>query len=256
MIEKNIRSVSLLSKENAKNFAKRIVEYLKDRNIDVKNDLSGDIIIVLGGDGTILKTCSNLKEPKPILGINFGTMGFLAEVPPNKWKYALEKVLNGEYIIDERRKIDIFINGEKIGEALNEVVVIAEEPVKMLNLDLFINGELVDSLRADGVIIATPTGSTAYSMSAGGAILDPETRAFIITFICPFKLGSRSIVVPDKKTIKVVFKRSKCKALVVVDGKNISRLNFKDEVLAKLSKNVVKFIRFKKEFYKKVRERL
>ncbi len=252
----HIRSVSIISKESAEKFANKISEYLKNRGLEVRRDLSGDIILILGGDGTILKTCSKLKEPKPILGINFGTTGFLAETSPEEWEIAIEKVLSGEYDIEERSKIDVFINGEKIGEALNEVVVVAEEPVRMLNLDLIINGELVDSLRADGVIIATPTGSTAYSMSAGGAILDPETRAFIITFICPFKLGSRSIVVPDKKTIKVVFRKSKCKALVVVDGKKLCRLNFEDEVFAKLSKNVVRFIRFKKEFYKKVRERL
>ncbi len=250
------KSVSIISKESAEEFANKISEYMKNKGIEVKKDLSGDIIIILGGDGTILKACSKLKEPKPILGINFGTKGFLAEVLPEEWKNSIEKILKGDYIIDERRKIDVFINGEKIGEALNEVVVIAEEPVRMLNLDLFINGELVDSLRADGVIIATPTGSTAYSMSAGGAIIDPETKAFIITFICPFKLGSRSIVVPDEKTIKVVLKKSKCKALVVVDGKKLRRLNFEDEILAKLSRNVVRFIRFKKEFYKKVRERL
>ncbi len=215
-----------------------------------------DLLIVLGGDGMILKAASRVQKEIPLLGINFGTMGFLTEMKPDSWREALEKVLQGSYILEERSKIDVLVKGEKIGEALNEAVVITSSPVKMLQLEIFLNGIELDEVRADGIIVATPTGSTAYSMSAGGPIVDPRTRALVITPICPFQSSARSFVVPDNLEIKVKLIMSKKEAILVVDGQTVTEVSPEDEIVFKLSERKLTFIKLQEDFYTRIRERL
>jgi NAD+ kinase len=220
-------------------------------------DFDTDLILVLGGDGAILKTVELIGNKKiPILGINFGKMGFLTEIKKNEWKDALDRILKDNFKVEKRNKIEILIDGKKIGNALNEAVVMTSEPVKMLNLKVFVDEHTAELVRADGIIISTPTGSTAYSMSAGGPIMDPEVSAFIITSICPFKMGVRSFVVPQKSKIKVMAAEPKKEALLVIDGEHRTNVSPKSEVLVRQSKEKAYFIKLDGDFYKRIRERL
>jgi NAD+ kinase len=220
-------------------------------------DFDTDLILVLGGDGAILKTIELVGGKKmPVLGINFGKMGFLTEIKKNEWKGALDRILKGNYTVEKRNKIEVLIDGKKIGNALNEAVVMTSEPVKMLNLKVFVDEHTAELVRADGIIISTPTGSTAYSMSAGGPIMDPEVSAFIITSICPFKMGVRSFVVPQKSKIRVTAAKPKKESLLVIDGEHRTNVSPKSEVQVRLSKERVYFIKLDGDFYKRIRERL
>jgi NAD+ kinase len=229
---------------------------LKERESRIQ-DMETDIILTLGGDGTILKTVSLISGKEiPIFGINFGTMGFLTEIRPRDWKISLDKILKGEHTIIERDKLRVSIDGEKVGDALNEAVVMTSMPVKMLHLEVLIGGQIVEMVKADGLIISTPTGSTAYSMSAGGPIIDPKVPAFIITSICPFKSRARSLVVPQDSDIRVRLLKPKKEAMVVVDGENKGKLTPGGEARFTLSEDKAYFIRLGGDFYGRIRERL
>jgi NAD+ kinase len=220
-------------------------------------DFKVDLILTLGGDGAILKTVELIGGKKiPILGINFGKMGFLTEIRKNEWKDALDRILKGDYGVEKRNKVGVLIDGKKVGNALNEAVVMTSEPVKMLNLRVFVDGQTAELVKADGIIISTPTGSTAYSMSAGGPIVDPDVSAFIITSICPFKMGVRSFVVPQKSKIKIVAAEPKKESILVIDGEYRENVEPDSEVLIRLSREKAYFIKLDGDFYRRIQERL
>lgn len=219
-------------------------------------DMDVDIIIAIGGDGTILRTQSFIDGKNiPIFGINMGTVGFLTEIGPEESFHALKEVLNGNYFIEERTRLEVWHNQE-LAPALNEVVLMTRKPAKMLHLEIRVDDEIVEELRADGLIIATPSGSTAYAMSAGGPIVDPRVNAFIIVPICPFKLGSRPTVVSGESIISVKLLREGKKAIAVIDGQFEEEINYMEEIIFKKSDQHAYFVRLTKEFYKKVREKL
>ncbi|WP_370005948.1 NAD(+) kinase [Methanothermobacter sp. KEPCO 2] len=226
-------------------------EYGKDiRDMDV------DMILTIGGDGTILRTQSLIEGKEiPILGINMGTVGFLTEVDPENVFSALEDVLIGNYAVERRTLLSVYHNGE-LPSALNEVVMMTRKPAKMLHIEISVDDEVVEELRADGIIIATPSGSTAYSMSAGGPIVDPRVEAFLIVPICPFKLSARPLVVSNKSVIRVKLLRKGKKAIAVIDGQYEEEINHMEEVVFKKSDHCAHFVRLSKDFYRKVREKL
>ncbi len=246
----------LESKKAEVSFDPITAEKLGIENTVELKDSNADFVLVLGGDGTILWTESELDGRLPILGINFGSMGFLTEVGHTEWKGAVERIINNEYSIEERSKISVKVNGDKLGDALNEVVVKSSLPVEMLHLEIMVDGEVADVLRSDGLIISTPTGSTAYSMSAGGPIVDPRVDAFIITSISPFKLGARSIVVPTTSKVSVRMVKPGKGAMLVVDGGLRKRLSFEDVIRFELSDKKTSFIKLEKDFYDRVKDRL
>ncbi|WBF10731.1 NAD(+) kinase [Methanothermobacter marburgensis] len=228
-----------------------LLEYGKDiRDMDV------DMILTIGGDGTILRTQSLIEGKEiPILGINMGTVGFLTEVDPENVFSALEDVLIGNYAVERRTLLSVYHNGE-LPSALNEVVMMTRKPAKMLHIEISVDDEVVEELRADGIIIATPSGSTAYSMSAGGPIVDPRVEAFLIVPICPFKLSARPLVVSNKSVIRVKLLRKGKKAIAVIDGQYEEEINHMEEVVFKKSDHCAHFVRLSKDFYRKVREKL
>ncbi|MEN4006733.1 MAG: NAD(+) kinase [Methanobacteriaceae archaeon] len=220
------------------------------------DEMDADIIIAIGGDGTILRTQSLLSDKKiPVFGINMGTVGFLTEINPEETFHALKEVLAGNYFVEERTRLKVWHNRD-LAPALNEVVILTRKPAKMLHIEVKVDDEVVEELRADGLIIATPNGSTAYSMSAGGPIVDPRVDAFIIVPICPFKLGSRPIVVSGESTIQVRLLKEGKKAIAVIDGQYEEEINYMERVVFQKSKEHAYFVRLSKEFYKKVREKL
>jgi NAD+ kinase len=219
-------------------------------------DMDVDMMVAVGGDGTILRTQSFISHKKtPLIGINMGTVGFLTEIDPENAFNAIEEVLAGNYFVERRNQLLVW-HDQDLPPALNEVVLMTRKPAKMLHIQISVDDEIVEELRADGLIIATPSGSTAYSMSAGGPIIDPRVKAFIIVPICPFKLGARPTVVSDESVIKVKLLREGKKAIAVIDGQYEEEINYMDEIVFRKSENCAYFVRLTKDFYRKVREKL
>lgn len=229
----------------------------KSRDMAVElEDMDADMVVAVGGDGTILRTQSYISPKKiPLFGINMGTVGFLTEIDSENAFEALDEVLAGNYFVEERTQLRVWHNAE-LPSALNEVVLMTRKPAKMLHIQIEVDDEIVEELRADGLIIATPSGSTAYSMSAGGPIVDPRVGAFIIVPICPFKLGARPTVVANESQIKVKLLREGKKAVAVIDGQFEEEINYMDEIIFRKSEHCAYFVRFTKNFYRKVREKL
>jgi NAD+ kinase len=260
---------------DAVELAGKIADFLMEKGVDILLDtplaqelrryqdnkcevseMDVDLIIAVGGDGTILRTQSFISPKKiPLIGINMGTLGFLTEIDPENAFKAIEEVLKGNYFVERRNQLRVWHNHE-LPTALNEVVIMTRKPAKMLHIQINVDGEKVEELRADGLIIATPSGSTAYSMSAGGPIVDPKVEAFIIVPICPFKLGARPTVVSNESTITVKLLREGKKAIAVIDGQFEEEINYMDEIIFKKSENCAYFVRLTKDFYRKVREKL
>ena len=174
----------------------------------VKQDV--DCVIVLGGDGTLLQAANDLADKNvPFLGINLGTLGFLAEVNKNDIEDALKKLLSGEYEIEKRMMLEgrsYDTKGEKDNTgALNDIVITRKGSLQILNFSISVNGQFLHRYHADGMLVATPTGSTGYNLSAGGPIVDPKAQMMVITPICPHSMQNRSIVLSpeDEVTIEI-----------------------------------------------------
>ncbi len=219
-------------------------------------EIEADVIFTVGGDGTILLAERQLKKEIPICGINIGGVGFLTEVSPENTELAFNNIIEGKYEIEERTKISPSIGGESLPDALNEVVIMTFMPGKMLNLEVWVNGQLAESFSTDGIIFSTPTGSTAYAMSAGGPIIDPRVEAFVVVPICPFKLSARPLVVSSESIVRVKITKPEMRSIVVVDGQYERKVKIETEFLIKKSKRKAQFIKFSEDFYEKVRGKL
>jgi len=215
-----------------------------------------DFIITIGGDGTILRTCITVPKPEPpILAVNMGERGFLTEVEPKNACVAVDKILRGDYKIEECAKLSVASGEESFPDALNDVVVSAGEPASILSAQIWRDGKPILKCQADGLIVATPTGSTGYSLSAGGPVLDPAVDSFVITPICSLTVF-HSLVFPADSIITVeVF--SPKKVLVLIDGKYRKLVsNTAPKLKVTASKNVTSFIRFEGDFYDRLKCRL
>ncbi|MBQ6511095.1 bifunctional NADP phosphatase/NAD kinase [Methanobrevibacter sp.] len=219
-------------------------------------DFDCDMAIVLGGDGTLLRAQSKLKAETPIFGINMGTVGFLTEIEAKDTFNALDEVLNGDYYKEKRTKLVVSHENNHYS-AMNEVVIMTEKPAKMLHFQIKVDGEIIEEVRADGLIVSTPSGSTAYAMSAGGPIVDPKVGGFIIIPICPYKLGARPFIVSDNSEITVKLLKKGKSAVFVMDGQRNEEAEYEEEIKFKKSHKNVYLIRTStKYFYKKVKEKL
>jgi NAD+ kinase len=188
------------------------------------------------------------------LAINMGERGFLAEVAPHQAVPAVDQCLAGMYQLERCKKIAAAVEGEPLPDALNEVFISADAPVKLLYASLWKDGDRMLDVRADGVLVASPTGSTGYSVAAGGPVLDPETDVFVITPVCPLT-PFPPIVLPEDATLSVEIERPRT-ALVVVDGYYRRLLTTrKPRITVTKSPNVTSFIRFRREFYSKRRRK-
>ena len=214
-----------------------------------------DFIITIGGDGTILRTSITIPNPEPpILSINMGERGFLTEIEPKCAFEAVDKILKGDYNLEKCFKLAVFAGEEALPDALNDVVVSAGEPSRILSSHIFKDGKPIFKCQADGLVVATQTGSTAYSLSAGGPVLDPSVNAFIITPISSLTVF-RSLVFPADCTVTLKAIRPK-EMLVLIDGKNYRRALSDQSLKITMSKNFASFIRFDTDFYDRLRNRL
>jgi len=182
-------------------------------------DLKADLVVTVGGDGTVLKTCMSMPNPEtPILAVNMGRRGYLTEVEPSRALRAVELFMKGKCRLEKRSKLAVHLNGTHVVDALNELVVSSGSPSKMLSLRLTANSQELVSLRGDGVIVSTATGSTAYALSAGGPVVDSAVDAFVVTFICPLEF-IRPIVVSMDRSLSIQLTKPKLRASVVADGR-------------------------------------
>jgi NAD+ kinase len=166
-----------------------------------------DALIVLGGDGTLLAASHLLEKPVPVLGVNFGHLGFLTEITMPELLPALEGVLRGDYRFEERRMLRAVVEREGeppvTGDVVNDVVITKAALSRIIELEVTIDGLFVSSFRADGIIVSSPTGSTAYNLAAGGPILHPALSALVLTPICPHMLSNRPLVIGDESSVEV-----------------------------------------------------
>ncbi|MDQ7031626.1 MAG: NAD(+)/NADH kinase [Desulfonauticus sp.] len=188
-----------------------------------------DLIIVIGGDGTFLSAMRKINLPAvPFLGFNLGRLGFMAELEIENWKKDLERILRGEFKLSKRLELQykVLPEGEE-GLAINDVVLHRTGLARLLEIKIKIGDEEEFVVRADGVIIFTPTGSTAYNFSAGGPILMPEIQAFGLNFICPFLYPVPSFVVPETSKLKITLASSQVETMLTIDGQR--GINFDSE---------------------------
>ena len=167
-----------------------------------------DAMLVLGGDGTVLQAVRETKtEPIPLIGINLGTLGFLAQIEPAGIEEALDRLIAGDYTREERMMLQgqaVFADGSvREGFALNDIVITRDGPLQMLKLNIYVNGRFLHQYQADGVIVTTPTGSTGYSLSAGGPLIAPGAKLLMLTPICPHTLNQRSIIFSSEDVIEI-----------------------------------------------------
>ena len=221
-----------------------------------------DLMIVLGGDGTLLSVARLIENRDvPILGVNLGGLGFLTEVTLDELFVTLEKIFKAEFTPDNRLMIraQVFRQGERVVSSycLNDTVISKGVMARMIRLEVSINGQFVTALRGDGLILATPTGSTAYSLSAGGPIINPSVDAIVFTPICPHTLTNRPIVIPSSATLNVTVKSREDGAMVTFDGQVGFTLRPDDVIEIKAAEHKITLIRApEKNFYAILREKL
>ncbi len=277
MVKQVFKSVGLVArydKKQAVELAKELADYLSNKGLEVcientiakkvdtpakkipLKNMKTDFIITIGGDGTILRTCLAVPDPEPpILAVNMGVRGFLTEVEPKDAYNAVDRTLKGEFKIEKCAKLAVSADGKAMPDALNDVVISAGEPSKILYTQICKDDEPILKCQADGLILSTQTGSTGYSLSAGGPVLDPEVETFVLTPICSLTVF-RSIVFSADSKVTIEAIRPK-EVLALIDG------NYREVVTSKKptltitrSKNVASFIRFKDDFYHRLQSRL
>jgi len=221
-----------------------------------------DIIIVLGGDGTLLSV-ARIAHPYnvPLLAVNLGRLGFLTEIPLEELYVTLEKVLDGQTSIEKRMLLNVSLWRNKVKteeyNVLNDVVINKGALARIVNLQVRVNKQYMTSYRADGLIIATPTGSTAYSLSAGGPIIHPSMNALVLSPICPFTLTNRPIVIPDQSNIQVELTTPGEEVRITLDGQEGCDMKTGDVLEVKVAKSSLKLIQVPgKNYYQILRKKL
>lgn len=216
-----------------------------------------DFVVLVGGDGTILRALHRLPETVPVLGVDMGEVGFLTNASPEDAEDLALDLLDG-FEVERRGRIRPAIaGGEELPLAMNEAVVITSEPAKILDLAVRVDGREAERVRSDGMIVATPTGSTAYAMSAGGPIVDPRVDAALVVPLAPFKLSARPLVVPGESKVEVELLKKGKRAKIVVDGQHVRELDEGDIIEFRRADDPALFVKtWQGDFYSKVRQKL
>jgi NAD+ kinase len=227
-------------------------------------DMAGlaDALVVLGGDGTLLAASRLLEKEIPVLGVNFGSLGFLTEITLAELYPALQGVLEGRYQHEERRLLRASVHRrgrpDVSADVLNDVVITKAGPSRIIELDVAIDGQFVSSFRADGIIVSSPTGSTAYNLAAGGPILSPTLPAIVVTPICPHMLANRPLVVPDESRIEVRLRATRdVDVYAALDGQETFAFSEDDSVTVSGSPRRLKLVKAPgRDYYEVLRTKL
>jgi len=285
-----MKRIGIIAKQNkpeAIPIARNLVEWLRPKKIEVYMEegmvkqfhppLAGprlnsigreeipkkvEMIIVLGGDGTLLSVARLVGDHDvPILGVNLGGLGFLTEITLEELYRVLEKVVQGDFITDERVVLNASVirRGERMAEfiVLNDAVINKGALARIIDLETTINGEYLTTFKSDGLILSTPTGSTAYNLSAGGPIVYPSLHCIIITPICPHTLTNRPIVIPDDVDIRATLKTKQQEVILTLDGQQGFTLEFEDVVEVKKAEGHIFLIKSPyRHYFEVLREKL
>jgi NAD+ kinase len=220
-----------------------------------------DLVVVLGGDGTLLSVARTLTDGVPILGVNLGSLGFLTEINRSELYPSLVRVLAGNYSLEERALVDVELtraSGEKISyRILNDAVIAKAARARIITLKLEVDGSLVARFRSDGLIISTPTGSTAYNLSAAGPILNPLLPVAVLTPICAHTLSLRPVVAPDSSCVEVTLETDGEEVYLTLDGQEGTDFGYQDKVCVTRSEAHIQLIKISgRTFYDSLRDKL
>jgi NAD+ kinase len=286
MTNPKFSKIGIITKRNIhehKDLLKKLVAYLKKKKKQIildenaaavfgekgfrKTDLlkKADMSIILGGDGTLLKTARRLPSPKTyVLSVNLGTLGFLTECNAENLFEALDIIFKGKYELDKRSvlRVTVYREKQKIETylALNDAVINQGAFARLIKLDLKIGDKNLVTFRADGMVVATPTGSTAHSLSAGGPIIHPKIEGLVITPICPNSLAMRPIVIPDTRELTVTIDTERREETAIIgltlDGQDMSILKYGDQIKFRKSKRHLYLLRTGNRYYQMLRTKL
>jgi NAD+ kinase len=285
-----MKRIGIIAKQNkpeAVPIVKNLVEWLRPKKIEVyieegmeklfRPPLTGphlnsvgredipahaEMIIVLGGDGTLLSVARLVGDHEvPILGVNLGGLGFLTEITLEELYRVLERVVQGDFVTDERVVLNAAVirRGERMVEftVLNDAVINKGALARIIDLETTINGEYLTTFKSDGLIISTPTGSTAYNLSAGGPIVYPSLHCIIITPICPHTLTNRPIMIPDDVEIRAMLKTKQQEVILTLDGQQGFTLEFEDVVEVRKAEGHILLIKSPyRHYFEVLREKL
>ncbi len=221
-----------------------------------------DLMLVLGGDGTMISTARMVGDAEvPVLGVNYGGLGYLAEFRIEELHSALESILAGHYRIEKRLMLAVeLLRGDEHvtrSRILNDVVINKSALARIIEIEAYLNQQFVNSFRADGLIVSTPTGSTAYNLSAGGPVIYPSMNAVVITPICPFTLSNRPIVVPDESVIQLRLKTRNEEVALTLDGQVGLPLKAEDCVVIRKSKTTFNLVQpMNRNYFDVLRDKL
>lgn len=220
-----------------------------------------DLVVVLGGDGTLLSVARRLRSGLPVLGVNLGTLGFLTELGREELYPGLSQVLKGDYEIEERALLDVHLEraagGVESYRCLNDAVIAKSALARIIELRLRVDGRLVATYRSDGLILSTPTGSTAYNLSAGGPIVNPLLPVTVLTPICAHTFSLRPIVVPDSSLIEVTLETPQEEVYLTLDGQEGTELRQHDTVRSTRGDASICLVRIgERTFYDGLRDKL
>lgn len=217
-----------------------------------------DFLISMGGDGTILGLLHKYPDIQaPVIGINLGGLGFMAEIPESEIETALEQLVQGQYTICKRLVIEGSLSGIPQSFAINEIVIHRGNTPSLIDLSISVGSSYLDTFSSDGLIISTPTGSTAYNLAAGGPILTPELQSLVITPICPHALSNRPIVINSKKKVFITYHSESPPVEVSYDGLQLHTLASGEKLVIQTSDRVFKTVLFKNhDFFSTLRSKL
>ena len=266
-----IQTIGISAKETAPqalDYAARVIADLRQRGLGVCLDYAtadklddrgacvaraelgrrSDLLLTFGGDGTLLSVARHAPPDVPILGVNMGTLGFLTEVSVEEFPDALEHVLAGDFYAEERMTFDVSV-AERSYRVLNDATINKSALARIVEMRVTVSGAFVSNFRADGLIVATPTGSTAYNLSAGGPIIHPTMSAIVITPICPHMLTNRPIVLPDDLEVEIRITASNQEIVLTLDGQEGLPLTAEDCVRVRKSSSPIKLVRTGEKSY-------
>jgi NAD+ kinase len=252
---------------DAPRLAKKVLGLLKGHEVLLENevaarlkrpgmkldDMDVEMVVAVGGDGTILRALQH--NAAPLFGINAGDLGFLTTVTEEEMEEGVENVLNGNYSLESRSKLQTVVGGKRLRDAVNEAVVHTAQIAKIRHFQVHVDNELAVNVRADGIIVSTPTGSTCYAMSVGAPLVDPRVDALVIVPMAPFKFAARPVVVPSSSKITLRVMRPK-ECLVVIDGQDSELMAGNETVEFTMASTKARFVTFGKGFYTRTREKL
>lgn len=243
-------------RQEISSFIERAVAYLESHHatplVEPENIEGVDYVISMGGDGTFLEAANKVGDREiPILGVNMGRLGFLADVLPSEIETTLDHVLRGDHIIEDHTVIKLETNGETVEcnpFALNDIAVLKRDSASMISIRAYVNGDFLVNYQADGLIIATPTGSTAYSLSNGGPIIVPQSGSLCITPVAPHSLNIRPIVINDTSVIELEVCSRSHNFLVAVDGRSM-KMAEETRLTIRKAPYTIKLIKLKSQRY-------